>query len=240
VFCWGVLRGSTYLEASAFDQCAAAGNCSRTPVMIDGLPPVSVVSTSRTHTCGLSTEAKVYCWGLNVWGQLGDGTFTSSSNPVLASSSAKFKTISTAAALTCSLDTNGRAYCWGLSGYPSDSCGKPDVRCSAVPIAIDPVRAYKDLSAQEGGICVIAQDDRIYCLGKGPIVGFPVGTTILSFTRVESPALFTRLSNGPGTCAISSIGFGYCWGSSGSGETGTGRLGTLATPTVIEGPLQPH
>ena len=31
------------------------------------------VATSRHHTCGIGRDGKVYCWGLNKWGELGSG-----------------------------------------------------------------------------------------------------------------------------------------------------------------------
>jgi alpha-tubulin suppressor-like RCC1 family protein len=32
------------------------------------------VSAGDNHTCGLTTEDRAYCWGLNEHGQLGDGS----------------------------------------------------------------------------------------------------------------------------------------------------------------------
>jgi len=34
------------------------------------------------HTCGITTENRIYCWGYNILGQLGDGTLTNRSTPV--------------------------------------------------------------------------------------------------------------------------------------------------------------
>jgi alpha-tubulin suppressor-like RCC1 family protein len=32
------------------------------------------VNSDATHTCALDTNDKAYCWGKNLWGQLGNGT----------------------------------------------------------------------------------------------------------------------------------------------------------------------
>jgi alpha-tubulin suppressor-like RCC1 family protein len=35
-----------------------------------------------SHTCGITTSNKIYCWGYNGSGQLGDGTTTTRWSPV--------------------------------------------------------------------------------------------------------------------------------------------------------------
>ena len=41
----------------------------------------STVSAGGSHTCALAGDGRVYCWGLNQNGQLGDGTRTNHSSP---------------------------------------------------------------------------------------------------------------------------------------------------------------
>ena len=39
------------------------------------------ISGGLFHTCGVATDDRAYCWGQNVYGQLGDGTTTSRARP---------------------------------------------------------------------------------------------------------------------------------------------------------------
>ncbi len=54
-----------------------------TPVAVVGGLSFAAVSPRRSHSCGVTTAGDAYCWGLNNFGQLGDGTTNQSSVPVL-------------------------------------------------------------------------------------------------------------------------------------------------------------
>lgn len=238
LYCWGVLRGSTYVDVDSIGKCFSRNACAALPTLIDGLPPVVTVSTSRTHTCALTLDGGAYCWGGNVWGELGDGTFTSSNVPVRVATSTTFKKISAASAVTCALDDQGRPFCWGISGYPTDQCGTANVSCTAHPLELEASLPFTQISAQDGGVCALSADSRIYCLGESPLLGLPVGTTVTSFTQVQPSGPYAALSVGARTCAVAIDGLGFCWGNTGAGESGTGQLRHLDKPTIIEGPLQ--
>ena len=64
------------------------------------------------------------CAGYNLYagsapngGQLGDGTYTSRSNPVYVNTTNTFVAISAGTALTVGILTNGSAMSWGYNGY---------------------------------------------------------------------------------------------------------------------------
>jgi len=60
-----------------------SSNPSLTPVDVNGLSSgVSAISSGYEHTCALTTDGWVKCWGFNYYGQLGDGTTTNRFSPV--------------------------------------------------------------------------------------------------------------------------------------------------------------
>lgn len=66
VYCWG------------YNEGGQAGDGTREyatdPVKVIGLPgPAAQVRTTTDATCALLTSGKVYCWGSNFYGQLGNG-----------------------------------------------------------------------------------------------------------------------------------------------------------------------
>ena len=53
------------------------------PRRVEGLPPVRQLSVGATHVCAIGDDRRVYCWGMNDTGQLGDGTTERRDVPVV-------------------------------------------------------------------------------------------------------------------------------------------------------------
>src|SRR3989449_9708468 len=51
------------------------------PVRVVGDARFAAVSAGDRYSCGLTAAGAAYCWGLNGWGQLGDGARTDRPGP---------------------------------------------------------------------------------------------------------------------------------------------------------------
>lgn len=73
------------------------------------------ISTGHTHTCAINLDEQAFCWGSNQYGQLGNGTNTSSNrqSAVIMPDNVKFVQIDAGEAYTCALSTKNQVYCWG-------------------------------------------------------------------------------------------------------------------------------
>ena len=72
------------------------------------------------HTCSISDERELYCWGLNNAGQLGQGNTYNIGNgvgdmPALnpVDIVGKSKLVALGSSSTCTVTTNNHVYCWG-------------------------------------------------------------------------------------------------------------------------------
>ena len=98
------------------------------PVAVSGGLRFSALDAGwRYHTCGLTTNAAAYCWGFNVWGQLGNGSTEDAAVPVAVSGGLTFAGLSAGGTNSCGVTRGGIAYCWG------DHLGKS----STVPVRVD-------------------------------------------------------------------------------------------------------
>ena len=80
---------------------------------------VTAISTGSYHSCAVA-DGRVYCWGNNGYGQLGNNTTTDSSVPVAVNTDGVLAgrtviAISTGAYHSCAV-ADGKAYCWGYNG----------------------------------------------------------------------------------------------------------------------------
>lgn len=71
------------------------------------------VSAGADYTCGIA-DGRPYCWGLNLTGQLGDGTTTDSGVPQgIPTTVTDWTSIAAGDAHTCAVSTGGGVFCWG-------------------------------------------------------------------------------------------------------------------------------
>ncbi|HEY3221949.1 MAG TPA: hypothetical protein VGJ80_14560 [Gemmatimonadales bacterium] len=83
--CWGQ-NASGQLGAASSETCFVgnlAGSCSHQPLPVTTGQIFASISAGGHHTCAITTDGKAYCWGDNVYGQLGTGNTTGRNVPVV-------------------------------------------------------------------------------------------------------------------------------------------------------------
>lgn len=225
---------------------------------------VTQIAAGSAHSCALS-DGKVYCWGANSKGQLGDGTVSRRTLPVLVKApggSAPLTGVdSISAGLNHSCAVAGSvAYCWGANNDGQLGDGTQNVSARAiVPTGLS--GHVKSLSAGAYHSCALLTTGRVKCWGRNingqlgdntldqrlvpTYVRDPQGTTsvstwetIFDFGDAYLPQLryATAISSGfAHTCAVVS-GLIRCWGSNGSLQAGKPEsVERVAYPTPVAG-----
>jgi alpha-tubulin suppressor-like RCC1 family protein len=208
------------------------------------------ISASGAHSCSLQ-NGQAYCWGDDGYGELGDGTMTSSAVPVAVHTSGVLagQTLTQISAGnsydTCALDSAGAAYCWGNN--VNGQLGDGTTTSSDVPVAVDTsgVLAGKTLtqiSAGYNGTCALDTAGAAYCwggnlngeLGDGTTTGSDVPVAV-DTSGVLAGQHLVQISTGTvHACALDSAGTAYCWGGNGSGQLGDPAAGDSAVPVAVD------
>lgn len=131
---------------------------------------VTAIEADHKHVCAIANGA-VYCWGYNVYGQLGDNSSTDRWVPVAVNTAGVLNgktvtAIGTGAYQTCAL-ASGKLYCWGLNNY--GQLGNDSTAQSSVPVAVSSLAIPFNMASTTiaGGLyhtCTIVEK-KSYCWG---------------------------------------------------------------------------
>lgn len=173
---------------------------------------VEKVSVGRSHTCALA-DARVFCWGDNSHGQLGNNSNTSSTIPVAVA----INDAVVAGPTVCKSSFLGVCVSWGPS--------TPAVHGSALR-----QKEVVDIVAGEYFTCAAASDGTVACWGEGD--NGRLGTNSIADTKVPTAVYVQAALSGKKAIALSRVadaavcvlavnkaevvtsrvGNPYCWG----------------------------
>lgn len=224
---------------------------SAVPLSVAGTIAFTAVTLGGSHTCGLDAAGLAYCWGQNRFGQLGNGSTLSVAEPVPVVGGLIFSSLDAGAVHTCGLTASGGAYCWGYNRWGQLGEQAPDEKCGRSSCASAPARiagAPPLVALVAGGLqnCGLTKEGIAYCWGAN--LAKELGNTAVSGSGSATPikvlasASFTSVTVGEhGSCALTSGGASYCWGSNSHGQLGNGTSAAdvaSSLPVRVSGELR--
>lgn len=226
----------------AFIVAAVPGLLSQ-PQRASAIDPVvwESIATGEGHSCVLISNGYVYCWGSNIWGQLGDGTYdsTTQKNKGVRVSTGGYLTgvtsISAGSGHACALKNDGTVWCWGLNGYGQLGNGSPWWENSNVAVEVTGLSGVTAIDAGWSHTCARKSNGTVWCWGLDSSfqLGVPETLELCNGQRCRTtPVQVTGLGGAvevsageSHTCARRSDSTVWCWGSDQYGQLGQGTWG---------------
>jgi alpha-tubulin suppressor-like RCC1 family protein len=235
ILCWG---DNTYGQLGTGTRMLGTSN--PYPRSVSGLAGgAKAVTAGDTHTCALTADGWVMCWGSNAFGQLGDGTTVSQLAPVTVTGLISgVQQIAAGGTHTCALTAAGGVKCWGdLATTPEDVPGLTS-GVSAIAAGYMHTCAIVGDAAAGGAVkCWGANDTGQLGNGTTTSSSTPVAVQGLSAVKAISAggAPVDRFTAGGHGCAVTTAGTVKCWGWNDEGQLGDGTTINRLAPVNVSG-----
>lgn len=143
------------------------------PVQYEPVGIVSALPHRGYARCFVMPDRTVRCWGENVWGAVGDGTYEPRVEPVPVVGLTDVVELVAEENMACALVADGRVLCWGQGGI----LGNDDVKAKPAPTPVIGIDDATFIATGGCGGCAIRGDKSMWCWGSSWLDGnasFPV------------------------------------------------------------------
>lgn len=232
-YCWGdkALLGTGVVEPADRPN----------PSLISSVQFWDAISVGFNSTCAIAaTTHFVWCWGNNVFGQLGDGTTTTPLGPVQIASVNTFTAIAVGEQYACGIATAGGVYCWGLNNNGQLGDGSTTQHLTPTLVAGSSTFTVR-IATGVRHTCAVDASSHVWCWGIDANGELGDGATTQRLVPVATAAglAYSAIAAGSGgsnhTCGITSTQLN-CWGRNSDGQLGDGTSGIdRLVPTQVAG-----
>jgi alpha-tubulin suppressor-like RCC1 family protein len=218
------------------------GNTDRssTPVDVSGLSGgVIAIAAGDEHTCAITAQGGVKCWGFNNLGQLGDGTTDNRSEPVDVAGLSGVIAVAAGTGHTCAATSAGAVLCWGGNALGQLGDGSAAASRPAPGAVPGLAGGIAGLSAKGDHTCVLDGAGGLACWGDnkygklgdgtGKNQSAPVAVVGLGDSAASVAAGWSQ------TCAVLGDASLVCWGWNFYGQIGDDSIVSRLQPVAVKG-----
>jgi len=215
----------------------------REPVTVD-MQQQSVIglSAGQYHTCAVTDNHEVKCWGNNGSGQLGDNSLINRAVPVTVNGLAQVESLATGQLHTCAVTSSNEGWCWGNNLRGQLGIVREPLfadKDSLVPELVSLADQITHISAGYQHTCAIISSGEVQCWGDNEFGQIGIGeASRASLEPVLTPGLteVTEISLGQNhSCVIRQGGALWCWGDNSHSQLGDGSDIRRDAPVAVEG-----
>jgi alpha-tubulin suppressor-like RCC1 family protein len=205
-------------------------------ITVDGLTDVVAIAAGDKHTCALTADKSVWCWGQNDRGQVGQASTASPiATPTRVPGLRPVVSLAAGGSHTCVVDGAGQVTCWGANTF--GECGPTSAAAVTTPVDVALGAPVSALAVGGQHTCAVVQPGTVKCWGSNQNGQLGFGSNSAS---EPSPRDVTDVTDVRGlmagddhTCALLPGGMLWCWGDGDSGELGNGLPGSTPNPEPV-------
>jgi alpha-tubulin suppressor-like RCC1 family protein len=183
----------------------------------------SKISAGDYHTLAIDIDGKLWAWGSNYTGELGDGSLELRSTPVFINGSS-WLDISAGLSHSIGLKTNGTIWSWGRNG--SGQLGDNSTTDTSSPIQIGSRSDWTGIAAGANHSTAINSDGTLWSWGSdeyGQLGNGGTNTSLINPTQVDNETNWQKVFAGEfNTFAIKQDGTLWGCGRNDVGQVGDG------------------
>jgi alpha-tubulin suppressor-like RCC1 family protein len=205
------------------------------------------VAAGANHTIFLRSDGTLWGAGLNVAGELGDGTFTDRPSPVRIGAQSNWTAVAAGADFNLALRSDGTLWSWGSNDFGELGRTLPDgspVPDQNTPQQVGSARDWIAVAASSGGSSYALKGNGTLWawgnnsdgrLGAGDGAGLQVNQPVQVLNPSASNSPFVAVAAGGGhALALQADGSLWAWGANAAGELGVGGADGSAHATPVQ------
>jgi alpha-tubulin suppressor-like RCC1 family protein len=207
------------------------------------------VAAGERASCALFSSGHVKCWGLNEFGELGNGgKGKKHDTPVEVDGITNAVEVDTGGQSGCALLASGHVDCWGRND--SGQVGDGTFQNKSTPAEVQGISNATQVEVGGESACALLATEHVECWGANRFSQLGVGMTGEELASSDVPLEVRGVSDASylsgksvSVCAVLTDGHVDCWGNNSHGqlgdgnheEGGEGAVPGQATPVVVEG-----
>ena len=206
---------------------------------VDSAAPLTAraIASSSDHNCAVLDGGTVRCWGLNIHGELGNGTTFNSNVPVESTGITDATAVAVSNNHSCALLNDRTVECWGYNN-DTPTFGDGTTASSYVPAPVAGITNAIAFAAGDEYTCALLSGGTVKCLGNNDYGQLGNATAVSGTVPVTVTGITDAIAisaKGIHTCAVLSGGTIQCWGYSSWDQVGNGATGIATVPVTVTG-----
>lgn len=212
--CWGA--SNTHQLGTGTSSASPTA----TPQVLSSMPKTTGLAAGGNHTCGLTKGGAIKCWGSRVYGQVGDGTSSTTprSTPYGVTGLSAVGAIDVAAGAdhSCAVTAYGKVKCWGLGSSGQLGNGSFSATPVVRPTDVVGISDAVEVVAGDFHTCARLASGLVKCWGangSGQLGNGTANSAVpLAITYYGTYAAVSVVAGSSFGCMLHTVSYLFCWG----------------------------